>query len=670
MDNKKLITILMAIIGITLLLLILALKLSTHTKHAKNIQVKNKVQGNFLISSYQFFVQFFLTKNYILKIRSRLEMLELSDNWTINKRTMSFAYVTLGVSTVLFIIVLMLDQRLYFIIIGLLTIYIVHNQVFRLLVEKIDDKLLYQFEKFLGDIRHHYHEHGMIDEAIYDAIEESPYEIALHAGRMYEVLSSEDVESALAGYYDLVPNKYFKTFLALGYTVQKFGDQPIDGKSMFLSNLNYLKQEINLELLRRRKINYLFKSLSVIAITPIFFLSAIENWAKINLPELRIYYEGAYGFVTQIILFILVILCYELINKMQSHQEEGAGVRNKLEERLLRVKWVEKAIHHLVNKDYSKAMRYEETLKTTGEKCSLECFYIKRLLFAVIGLVVSFTIFINIHGITKRNILYTSPAILTESSAVSKESEENIVDFDRKYVLNYSKQKLTYQELEKVVSQDKSINKKMVASTTSRILKKVEAYDRQYFKWWELVLCLISATVFYNSPYLLLLFRKTIVQMNMEDEVMQFHTIILMLMHIERVSVEDLLDWMSIFAVTFKESINRCLNNFEHGDIQALEQLKSDEPFVPFVRIVENLQAATDLISISQAFDELKIERSYYQEKRKQDNEMIVNKKGTWGKLIAFVPLTSTLLLYLITPFIHLSITQFMNYSEQLKNYL
>lgn len=156
--------------------------------------------------------------------------------------------------------------------------------------------------------------------------------------------------------------------------------------------------------------------------------------------------------------------------------------------------------------------------------------------------------------------------------------------------------------------------------------------------------------------------------MNMEDEVMQYHAIILMLMHIDRVSVEDILKWMEQFAVVFKDSISKCLNNFENGDMEALEQLKIDEPFVPFSRIVENLQSASDKIPIVRAFDQLKVERGYYQEKRKMDNEITLNKKGMWGKMIAFVPLIATIFLYILLPFILISINQLMDYSSQMGN--
>ena len=93
-----------------------------------------------------------------------------------------------------------------------------------------------------------------------------------------------------------------------------------------------------------------------------------------------------------------------------------------------------------------------------------------------------------------------------------------------------------------------------------------------------------------------------------------------------------------------------------------------DEPYPPFVRVIENLISAADKITIEQAFDELKQEREYYQEKRKQDNEIMVNKRGMWGKFIAFIPMSCTIFLYLLVPFIMISARQLINFSEELVN--
>ena len=104
----------------------------------------------------------------------------------------------------------------------------------------------------------------------------------------------------------------------------------------------------------------------------------------------------------------------------------------------------------------------------------------------------------------------------------------------------------------------------------------------------------------------------------MENEVMQFQTIILMLMRIERVNVEMILEWLERYSNIFKEPISKCVNNYEAGAREALEQLKEDISYQDMIRIVESLQAAVEKIPIVEAFDELDTERDYYQAKRKR----------------------------------------------------
>ncbi|MCX7772804.1 MAG: hypothetical protein N2376_06805 [Clostridia bacterium] len=669
MNDKQIIILLVGLILISMLLIIMALMLQkkASTKSAGKQVFKSSGRDPWFIL-YTLFSKFILTKRYLQRIRKRIEMVDLSDNWTLSRKTMQFSSVSLGISVLMFVLFMLMGLNLYYLTISLVMIVIVHNQLIALFVDKIDNKLLVQFEKFLGDVRHHYHEHGMVDEAIYDAIGDCSYEMSLHGNKMYEVLSSKEPEAEIEKYNDIAPNKFFKSFLANCYTVQRFGDQIIDDESMFLSNLNYLKQEINMERLRRQRLDNLFNSLSIIAIAPIFALKPIESWGVSNLPEMAQYYFGSYGFIVQILLFIAVIFSYQLINRLKSDYKY-TSVTNGFVNRVVRLPAIAKFLAILKNKQYSKYQKYGHVMKTVGIHESVEAFYFKRLCYFVLSLLACILVIMNIHALSRNNLLYKSLETEIQSQKIDVKAEQQKLLMDRKYILRFANQKATFQQIERALLKSGQFEDKQLAGIAAkRILDKVKKYEKMYFKWWELLISLFIASLFYHIPYLLMLFRKKVIQLNMEDEVMQFHTIILMLMNIERISVEDILKWMEQFAVVFKDSISRCLNNFENGDFEALEQLKADEPFVPFTRIVENLQAASDKITILRAFDQLKVERGYYQEKRKLDNEILVNRKGMWGKIIAYVPLVSTVFLYLIVPFILISITQLMSYSSQMSN--
>ena len=143
----------------------------------------------------------------------------------------------------------------------------------------------------------------------------------------------------------------------------------------------------------------------------------------------------------------------------------------------------------------------------------------------------------------------------------------------------------------------------------------------------------------------------------MEDEVMQFQTIILMLMKIERVNVEIILEWLERYADIFKDPISKCVNNYEAGAWEALEVLKNDVSFPLMIRIVESMQAAVEKIPIREAFDELDSDRDYYREKRKESNQRLIGRKQMIGKAVGFAPLVCLFVGYLIVPLVFIGMT-------------
>ena len=129
-----------------------------------------------------------------------------------------------------------------------------------------------------------------------------------------------------------------------------------------------------------------------------------------------------------------------------------------------------------------------------------------------------------------------------------------------------------------------------------------------------------------------------------------------MLMKIERISVEMILEWLERYANIFKEPIAKCVNNYEAGAWEALEELKNSVTNQDMIRIVESLQAAVEKIPIPDAFDELDTERDYYQAKRKESNERLISRKGRIGKLIGFAPMVMLFVLYLIVPLVFIGL--------------
>ena len=190
-----------------------------------------------------------------------------------------------------------------------------------------------------------------------------------------------------------------------------------------------------------------------------------------------------------------------------------------------------------------------------------------------------------------------------------------------------------------------------------RIKEKLAVINSEYLQWFEILLSFVFAVIAYMAPIWILMFQVKMRQLEMEDEVMQFQTIILMLMRIERVNVEIILEWLERYSNIFKAPITKCVNNYEAGAWEALEEMKEDVSYQPLIRIIESMQAAVEKIPITDAFDELDSEREYYREKRKESNERLISRKGMIGKVIGFAPMVCMFVGYLIIPLVFVGLT-------------
>lgn len=97
----------------------------------------------------------------------------------------------------------------------------------------------------------------------------------------------------------------------------------------------------------------------------------------------------------------------------------------------------------------------------------------------------------------------------------------------------------------------------------------MQVINTEYVQWFELLLAFVFAVIGYMAPLWILVFQAKMRQLEMEDEVMQFQTIILMLMRIERVNVEIILEWLERYSNIFKAPIQNVLITMkqEHGNL-------------------------------------------------------------------------------------------------------
>ena len=617
-------------------------------------------------------------KRYLFKLRRRLEIVNIDDEYTTRKEAAKIISKAAGI----------------FLVIALLTILITHNNwllmsillIFELfivdtmvqgMVEKIDNNLLKEQIDFFAEIRHAYHEYNMVEEAIYQVSLDDEKNVSKQGEKIYEILCSDDPETELEKYYDVAPNDYLKEFAGISYLTQEFGDRRgDDGSSLYLKNIDNITQEMQLEILKRDKLNYVFQSLTFISIAPVLLLEPLKSWSVSNFGFTTSFYNGKLGMVAQILVVLLTVVSYIITRKLKDNGGVQVAISHNdhpWQEKIYKVPVLKQVINCFIPKPGTKDYRKMQNLmKESASKAKMEWIYINRLILAIVTFVCSIIFFIILHKVAI-NYVYTNPT--TEQTVIGKLSEKNQRKADEltkqdNYFLDKLKGdlKITQDKVERemVNSPYYDEDDDNLSTDAERIMGKLKVVNSEQMQWFELALACAFALIAYMGPVWMMYFQKFMRKLEMENEVMQFQTIILMLMKIERISVEMILEWLERYANIFKEPIAKCVNNYEAGAWEALEELKNSVTNQDMIRIVESLQAAVEKIPIREAFDELDADREYHQQKRKDTNDQLVSRKGLIGKGVGFAPMICLFVGYLIIPLVVIGLTSMTSTFSQL----
>jgi len=623
--------------------------------------------GKSFLKLFDVLIQWPVSKQFARRIMEQYQIIFPDDLSEIKKQTSKTFLIIAALDLLLLIILFALKPSLFKAIITITWIYVANNQTLYLILEKYQIKLDIQCKDTFDNIRHSYQYHQDVEVAVFQTLENAQYPINLHLKKIHDVISSEDPEEEVQNYNDITPNRFLKIFTSLCVSMMKFGDKKIGNNTIFLSNLSNLKRELNIEINRKKNTRWLFSGLVFLLILPINFLEAIRVWAVKCFSNLAEYYSGAFGIATVVLIFITTIGGFNLINKLKD--TEKISVKDyRILEWMSQKRPFNNLLNNLMDKNYGHTNNLSVLLKRSGESITVRQFHMKRIVYAIVAVLSCIIIFFSIHDQKKDIYLYNTENINYYSSVLSKPQEEAVKDVIIQYVSQYKNSAITKDELENQLIKEGVVKSREIATlTANEIVYRVNSYQSEYFKWYELVISLLISALAYQIPYIILVAMKKLREKVMEDEVIQYKSIISMLMYIDRMTIRTILEWMEAFSNIFQKSLQKCLNDLQEGDVESLEKLKKDEPFQPFVRLIESIQVC-DVLPIERAFDEIENDSNEYQENRKIDNEILTKDRAVIGKVIASIPAAITISFYLIIPWVIEGLTYFLNQMEQMKS--
>ena len=516
---------------------------------------------------YRFSKGCFLTADITRRIEGRLAILYPLEENEISKKTAKHLMRLYILVLILgFLMLFMAEISLYYTMVAGITIYSIVNSRIYKGFDKIELKLLEHMLKFIESVKFKFQFDGMLEEAILEAITDSDDVMAVHGQLIYEHLKDSYIKDT-CDYGEVSPHQFFLTFYSLCESVIKYGDKKDGNGSLFIKNLGYLKEDIGLEILKKKAVQGQFMGLGVMCILPVFCIKPIESWGTYNMPELVQHYDSVMGRMITIVLALVCVLIYKIV---QSLEYPGRAITGKKRwvMRLMRYHWINSLNTRYMNKHLAALKKTEKLLKQVAYPYNIAEFCVRRKSCSV-G-----------TGVFSLIILFAIGC-----------------------------------------------------------------------GWYSLPLALAAGVVYYHSQILYIKAKSRLMMMEQEDEIIRFQGIILMLMHADRITVDQILSQMERFARNFKAQIEEISDQLSYKGMVVFKEAKDKTEFLPFSRLLDGFIACDDMF-IHKAFEDVEIDRRYYIEKHKQDNALYIEQRGALAKFMAYIPLCTVVIVKLVIPFV------------------
>lgn len=623
---------------------------------------------NLYYKLYKFLHKNRLTSNYVDKISRRYELLYPGDFNDIAKKTIHSVGLTWIFCAMAIILIFFKNMNFNNTVVSLLLVYVINTEVIGFMVMYTEIKLMENMAIFLSEVRHNFYINRMVDDAILLTIKDTTsIEMKAHANKLYEILISSNLKDEVVNYNATMHNKYLKMFLSQCINIMEYSDKTVNGQNIFTSNLDNLKKEINIEILKLKKTRYKFSGISFVTIIVCIPIDVIKDYGIFMMPELEGFYNGKLGIIYVTATILIALAIYLLNNRLKGINRPLSSNYSYLK-RIEKIKIVKKALDNYMEKHYTKMLKLKDLLKRIGETISPRQLLLQRILFAIAICIISIVFGFYLQEVNKRNISHKISTLPENIAATNTKQTDLVKETILKYIEKYKDEENFDEEtiLIRLSKEGIFYNTKINEAMAEVIVQRVRLFKQEYFKWYELLICIGLSVMAYFAPYWMILYKKRVLQLNMEDEVNQLNSIIYMLMYNDHITVKDLLEEMELFATVFKQSIQECINDYNSGDIEALECMKEREAFGPFKRLVDNL-IRCDTVAIYKAFDEVASDRENYHDRRKLENEISVQNRADKAQLIAYIP-TVLVMIYLVLPLVMSSIKELKTFQEMMQN--
>lgn len=654
-------------IAIVILLWLVVIAMMFKNKSNKKNKKAHK-QSKRIIGLYTVLTKLPFIKNEVANVKKRLYDNYLYEEITLRYKATLYYLLSWSIAIGAFIFAAIYFKGNYFIVFALFFFCYYLKVIFLELFIGDDTKLLKGLTEFIDDLKQSFTLYSDVDLAFEEAINDSTNFLAVNHAK--KILAAIQDEEALQDFMEDCSNQFLKLIALNSFLTKEYGDQKDkDNISVFNKSLKFINDLIKSELFKRRELKFWLKGMPLLALSTLLIFTPYENWVHAELPVTDIFYKSSNGLLIKIGITAITIMIFFILRKFSQTDIKKAKQKNYYwEDKILQIGFINKIVNFMKPKVGSrKHYKLKNIISRTQIYTKIEWIYLKKILTGVATFLFILILCIAMHKINYTNIQKNNTGTFAKDIVVINGSQIDSTSLEKntlRSVKNVGKNKAKIQSYlkEKGIVDEQTLN-----DLTNKIVSKNKALKSEYLQWYEVVIDLLISILLAQIPILMLYVTERLRKFDMQNEVVVFETIILILMNYESSTVELILDYMAKFSNCFDQKLYVAINDLQKGNEEVLEKLIEEVNYKPFKNIIKCLIKAED-IEIKEAFSNLDSNRQEYTEDRKEENKKIIYKRASYGRGLALVPLILITAIYISIPFLMVSTNQMNTYTKQVIN--
>lgn len=197
---------------------------------------------------------------------------------------------------------------------------------------------------------------------------------------------------------------------------------------------------------------------------------------------------------------------------------------------------------------------------------------------------------------------------------------------------------------------------------------QVRAYQGIRIDWYHILFIVVVSILAFQIPELFLVADQWKLREKRMSECLRLQTVVLLLIHYEKTTVEEILSQMENFAVLFQSQMAEAVDHFSYDRIRSLQKLKQEIPDEPVQRICDALEFCEEL-PVEEAFLNLEDEREYFLKKNMEERKNYQGECIALAKMAAYLPMFLLIILKLVVPFVAEGLSELHAYSQSMTGF-